>query len=101
MNYDQQIILIESVIANPNRPSADKIDLIRQTLRDCRQKEIGKIVLDAIEKPKKKIDGFEGVVTKRKRKKTVHSDEYNKKHGLTPNAKQLLQSAKADSEGRY
>ena len=50
MNDDQTIILIESINLNPNLSASQKLDLVRKTMSDCREKQIGKIIVDAIQK---------------------------------------------------
>jgi len=89
MKDDFTVLLIDSINRNDTLNPAEKLELVSQTLRDCKQKKIGKIVLDAIESkntiPKKRgrprkaksMDGFEGDVHKR-----------------TPNQEKLLQREK-------
>ena len=57
MNDEQTIILIESINLNPNLSATQKLDLVRKTMSDCREKQIGKIIVEAIQgqdKPKRK-----------------------------------------------
>lgn len=57
LNDDQTVILIESINLNPNLTATQKLDLVRKTMTDCREKQIGKIIVDAIQKesiPKRK-----------------------------------------------
>ena len=59
MKDDQAVLLVECINKNPDMNPTQKLELIGQTLRDCQQKKIGKIVMDAIQKksdntPKKK-----------------------------------------------
>ena len=49
MNDEQTIILIESINLNPNLSATQKLDLVRKTISDCREKQIGKIIVDAIQ----------------------------------------------------
>lgn len=55
MNDDQTIILIESINLNPNLSATQKLDLVRKTMSDCREKQIGKIIVDAIQGAEPKI----------------------------------------------
>lgn len=58
MNDDQTIILIESINLNPNLSATQKLDLVRKTMSDCREKQIGKIIVEAIQGvPKKRGRG--------------------------------------------
>ena len=49
MNDDLTVILIESINLNPVLTPERKLELIAQTMKDCKQKKIGKIITDAIE----------------------------------------------------
>ncbi len=102
MKDDLTVSLIDSINLNPNITPAEKLELVAQTLRDCKQKKIGKIVMDAIENKAKK-DGFypDGPLKRKTRKKTEHSAEFLAKKELTENQKNLLKVTKADNEGRY
>ena len=71
MKDDLTVVLIESINLNPKLAPSEKLELVSQTLRDCKQKKIGKIVMDAIEskKPRTSWDGFEGDVVPAKKKR--------------------------------
>ena len=72
MKDDLTVVLIESINLNPKLAPSEKLELVSQTLRDCKQKKIGKIVMDAIESRKtspKKWDGFEGDMVPAKKKR--------------------------------
>ena len=48
MNDELTCILIESINLNPNLTPTQKLDLVRKTMSDCKDKQIGKIITDAI-----------------------------------------------------
>jgi uncharacterized membrane-anchored protein YjiN (DUF445 family) len=102
MQDEQTLILVESIQLNPNLDASKKLELVSQTLRDCQQKKIGKIITDAIERKTTKKAGFypDGPL-KKVRKKSEHSEEYKLKKNLSNHAQSLVSSIKADNEGRY
>lgn len=53
MNDEQTVILIESINLNPNLSATQKLDLVRKTMSDCREKQIGKILVEAVKKVEK------------------------------------------------
>ena len=63
MNDDLTVILIESINANPNIDATKKIELVEYTIRNCKEKKIGKIIMDAV---KSKRGRPKGVKNKRK-----------------------------------
>ena len=83
------MILIESINLNPNLSVKEKLDLVRKTMDDCREKQIGKLLIETIEKK-----------TKKERKKSQHSEAFMKKQ-QSSNIRDLVKSVKADNEGRY
>ena len=50
MKDELTVLLIESVNQNAKIDSALKIELVSGILRDCKEKKIGKIIVEAIEK---------------------------------------------------
>lgn len=96
MNDDQTIILIESINLNPNLSPTQKLDLVRKTMSDCREKQIGKIIVDAISKKRGPY-----------KKKTIGDVEEKRGRGrprkeLSVNAQKMIQiSRDADlADGR-
>lgn len=58
MKDELTLILVESINLNPNIDPTMKIDLIENTLKNCKQKKIGKIIMDAVEgKAKPEMQG--------------------------------------------
>lgn len=53
MNEQEQLLIIESINLNPNLNAVQKLDLVQKTLKDCKAKQIGKIVMDQVIKVRK------------------------------------------------
>ena len=90
MNDETNCLLIQSIIINPNLTTNQKINIIKETLKD-QPKQKDKIKTNTI------IESTPN--TKKTRKKSTHSKAFIEKH--TPNQLNLKASMKADSEGRY
>lgn len=93
MKDDLTVVLIESINLNPKLAPSEKLELVSQTLRDCKQKKIGKIVMDAIENRKtpKKVDGFNNEVVKRGRGRPKKQSTINRER--TENEKAMIKVA--------
>ena len=95
MKDDLTVILIESINLNPKLAPSEKLELTAQTLRDCKQKKIGKIVMDAIESKKNKVslnsDGFENQTVKRGRGRPKGVKNHSRKR--TENEKAMIKVA--------
>lgn len=94
MNDENTIIVIESINLNSKLDAGLKLDLIRETMLDTREKQVGKILMDVIQKPVKKKyplldEGFPNPPKKRGRGRP-RKDE---KRELSENAKKMIKSA--------
>ena len=104
MKDEQTILVIQSINLNDNLSPGQKLELTSLTMKDCQQKKIGKIITDAIKKqPKSKLYYPEGPLKKQETKDEIVTPV---KRGRgrprkTENQKALVNSVKADSEGRY
>jgi hypothetical protein len=100
MKDEQTITLVESINLNPNLDASAKLDLIKKTMSECREKQIGKILIEAIEKKGKKLaekidkkpGAFGSLLVPAKRGRgRPRKDE---KKELSENAKMMIASAK-------
>ena len=114
MKDEETMILIECINLNVTLSGGEKLDLIRKVMNDCREKQIGKMLIRTIEKKVKKVKKE----TTPTRKETAHTPEFYEKQKQkqidkeekqytsgkttkTDNALQIVNSIKADNEGRY
>ena len=88
MNDEQTVILIESINMNPNLDASQKLELVAKTMMDCKQKKIGKIITDAIERKQYYPEGPLKAPKKRGRgrpRKTEISDNARKQIEIVKN----------------
>ena len=74
MKDEQTIILVESINCNPNLDACTKLDLIKKTMSDCREKQVGAILIEAIGKQEKKIKKKQKAEYKKREKASLESE---------------------------
>lgn len=74
MKDEQTIILVESINCNPNLDACTKLDLIKKTMSDCREKQVGAILIEAIGKQERKIKKKQKAEYEKREKESLESE---------------------------
>lgn len=90
MKDEQTLTLVESINLNPNLDACAKLDLIKKTMSDCREKQVGAILIEAIEKKEKSI---------KKKKEEYHKLQQKSLEYETPKKRGRGRPKKIKSDG--
>lgn len=98
MKDEQTITLVESINLNPNLDACAKLDLIKKTMSDCREKQVGAILIEAIGKQEKKIKKKQKAEYKKREKASLESETPKKRGRGRPKKAETIERERSENE---